>query len=200
MLTFGSTLPRLFLGAALLTLVACSGGGGGGAASTAPSANLVYTNDPSATTDDWRVEVDPATNGTAALMLQVFGPTGKAIQGATVFLTCAAGRTAWTRPAGATDPCALPGVALDLSQGPDASVQLFKSHRIGSDLQIAIYQKTGTAVLAADRPLFSVALASPAGTSPGAASLAATPGRTSIYLEGAVEQPLPLKVGTLQVQ
>lgn len=200
MLTFGSPFPRLFLGAALLSLLAACSGGGGGGTSASPSAKLVYTNDPSATTADWRVEVDPATNGTAALVLQVYGPTGMALQGATVFLTCAAGRTAWVRPAGAADPYALPGIALDLSQGPAAGVQLFKSRRIGSDLQVAAYQKTGTAVLAADRPLFSVALAPPSGTSPGTADPSATAGRTSIYLDGTGEHPLTVKVGTLEAQ
>jgi hypothetical protein len=201
MVAFGSTLTRACLGASLLTLLAaCGGGGGGGAASAPPATRLVYTSDPSATAADWRFEADPATNGTQTVVLHVYGPTGAAVQGATVFLSGDAGRTAWVQPGGAGDPYALAGSALDLAQGPDVSVQLFKSRLAGSDLQIASYQKTGTTALAADQPLFSVALDLKPGVLPGSADPHVTAGSASIYLDGTGEHPLPLKVGTLAAQ
>lgn len=194
------TLPRLVLGVSLLALLAACSGGGGGGGSAPAGPKLVYTNDPSATTDDWRVEVDPATNGTGTILLRVYGRTGTAIQGATVFLSCDAGRTTWVRPTDATDPYALEGDALDFTQGPDESVQLFKSRLIGSDLQVGAYQKTGTGTLAANKPLFSVALSPVSGATPGTASPVATAMRDAIYLDGTGEHTFTLKVGTLVVQ
>lgn len=193
-----TTCSRLFLGASLLTLLtACGGGGGGG---SAPVHTLVYTSDASATAADWRVEADPATNGAQTVVLRIYGPTGTPVQGASVFLSCDASDAAWVQPGGATDPYALAGTALDLAQGPNASIQMFKTRLVGSDLQVSAYQKTGTSTLAADKPLFSVALKANAGAAVGAASFSVTASRSPIYLDGSGEHALSLKVGTLVVR
>ncbi len=160
----------------------------------------MHTTDPSATTADWRVEADPATNGTRTVVFHVYGPTGASVQGTTVFLSCLAPQISWVQPTGATDPYALPGTALDLAQGPNVGVQLFKSHRINADLQVAAYQKSGTAVLTSDHPLFSVAVDLADGVDPGPVSPFETTGRTSIYLDGTGEHPLTLKLGTLTAE
>lgn len=194
-----------FLGLFLLScLVACGGGSGASAPGStgtgtdgAGATRLVYTNNPAATAADWRLEVDPATNRTGTLLLKVLGPTGQSVQGATLFLSCGGTRSAWTKPAGANDPYALPG-GLDLvNGGQDAAVPLFRSRLSGGDLQVGAYQKTGSFTLAADRPLFSVALGLKSGVAAGSENLALTSGRVSIFLESGVEKTLPLKVGTL---
>ncbi|WP_005036037.1 hypothetical protein [Holophaga foetida] len=191
--------PALLLAASLpLALLVACGGGGGSSSSSGPV--LTYTNNASATSSDWRVEVDSATNGSSTLLLRVYGPTGTAVQGATVFLSCNAARTEWVQPSGATDAYALEGSALDFTQGPTTGVQLFKSRLSGSDLQVGAYQKTGTQALTASKPLFSVALSPVSGATAGAASLAATSGKTSIYLDSTGEHELTLKVGTLVVE
>jgi hypothetical protein len=192
----GSPLSRVVFCASLMALLGACGGGGGGSA-PAPATGLSYTADPTATTADWRVEADPATNGTQTVVLKFYGPAGTAIQGATVFLSSDSARAAWVKPTGAADPYALQGSALDLSQGPNTSLQLFKSHLAGSSLQVAAYQKSGTTVLAADQPLFSVAVNLKPGATPGSAILSATPSRTAIYLDGTGEHPLTMKLGTL---
>lgn len=198
MLTPAITLSRLLLGVSLLTLLAACGGGGGNGAS--PGTRLVYTNNPGATTSDWRVEADPGTNGTNTVLLHVYGPTGTSVQGATLFLSCDASNTAWIQPSGATDPYALEGGALDFTLGPNPGVQLFRSRLAGADLQVGAYQKTGTRTLATDLPLFSVALGLTPAAMTGTAHLVATAGRTSIFLDGTGEHDLALKVGTLVVQ
>ena len=202
MRTLEFTLPRLLLGTSLLALLAACGGGSSGGSSNSPNiaTKLVYTNNPSATAADWRVEVDPATNSTTTVNLRVYGPTGTSVQGATVFLSCDGSRTAWAQPAGATDSYALAGSALNFTQGPDTTVQLFKSRLSGSDLQVGAYQKTGTAALSADHPLFSVALSLKPKLEPGVASPLATASRSSIYLDGTGEHAVTLKVGTLVTQ
>lgn len=193
---------RLLLGAAFLAVaVACGGGGGGGGTTTATT--LFFTPDPAATPADWRVEADPATNGTGTVLLRVYGPTGLTIQGTTIFLSCNPSVAVWFQPTGATDPYALAGDALTIEAPP--TVSLFKSRQsTAGNLQVAAYQKTGTATLAADRPLFTVALKVSAGVIPASTvEILATPGKESIYLEvdpdpGVVpEQTLTMKLGTL---
>lgn len=195
--------PRfgLALGVPLLALLAaCGGGGGGGSSSSGVTNTLVFTPDPTATASDWRIEADPATNGTQTVTLRVYGPTGATVQGTTVFLTCNTPSVSWVKPSGATDPYALPGSALDLTQGPNVGVQLFKSRRAGTDLQVAAYQKTGTSTLTASEPLFSVALDLSAGVEPGPVDLAETTGKSALYLDAGGEHACTLKVGTLTVE
>lgn len=180
----------------LVSLLACGGGGSSSETSSTTASGLVYTAT-SATTSDWRVEVEPSTNGASTILLHVYGPTGAVIRGATLFLSCNASQVAWVQPSGATDAYAKAGTALDLTQGPNASFQLFKSHLSGSALQVAAYQKTGTATLTTSNPLFSVALALKSGVSTGTVGLSATSGRTSVYVDGTGEHTLSLRLGTL---
>ncbi|MBP1627665.1 MAG: hypothetical protein H6Q00_2140 [Holophagaceae bacterium] len=177
-------------------LLACGGGGGGSRSARV----LNYTNSATATASDWRLEADAATNGTGTVLLRLYGPTGTAVQGATIFLTCDGTRAQWVKPSGATDAYALEGSALDFTLGPNAAIQLFKSRLMDSNLQVGAYQKTGTRVLSASAPLFTVALSPASGATTGIAGLTLTESKAAIYLDGAGEHALELKVGTLTVR
>jgi len=184
---------------ALLLLVAC-GGGGTPTPQPAGPTKLGYVNNPAGTSSTWRAEVDSATNDTGTVALKVFGPSGLQIKGATVFMTCGTDKVNWAAPAGASDPHAAKGTALDLTtQGPNAAIQLFKSKLSASttDLQVGAYQKQGSATLGTN-PLFSVALAIKSGASAGKATLAPTAGKNCIYLDDAgVEHTFTLILGEL---
>ena len=196
----------LLIPAALL-LSSCGGGSNTPAApSPAPPSSptkLAYVNSPSGTSSTWRAEVDPATNETGTVILKVFGPTGLQVQGATVFLTCST-RAVWAMPAGATDPYAAKGSALDLTtQGPNPAIQLFKSKLSTSatDLQVGAYQKQGSVTLGAANPLFSVALALKPRSTAGKAALNPTAGKSCIYLDAAgVEHTFTLILGELTLK
>lgn len=188
--------------AATLLLPSCGGGGSDAPPPPpppGPPTKLAYVNAPTGTANTWRAEVDPATNETGKVTLRIYGPTGLQVQGATVFLSCST-RGVWAQPPGATDPYAAKGSALDLtSQGPDPSVQLFKSKlsTSGADLQVGAYQKQGAVTLAGS-PLFSVALSLKPSSTAGKANLVPTPGKSCLYLDAAgVEHSFTLILGEL---
>jgi hypothetical protein len=196
-----SSRAAILLVAATLLLPSCGGGGGDAPPPPPPGppTKLAYVNNPAGTASTWRAEVDPATNDTSKVTLWVYGPTGLQVQGATVFLTCST-RGVWAQPPAATDPYAAKGSALDLtSQGPDPSVQLFKSKlsTSGADLQVGAYQKQGAVALAGS-PLFSVALSLKPSSTAGKANLIPTASKSCIYLDAAgVEHPFTLILGEL---
>jgi len=198
-----SSYRAALLLAPVLALLSACGGGGGGTTTPPPPAGptkLSYVNNPAGATSTWRAEVDPATNETGTVVLKVFGPAGLQIKGATFFITCGTDKVNWAMPAGASEPHAAKGGALDLTtQGPNTAVQLFKSKLSASttDLQVGAYQKQGTATLGTN-PLFSVALSLKSGSSAGKATLAPTAGKNAIYLDAAGnEQPITLLLGEL---
>ncbi|MBI1752415.1 MAG: hypothetical protein HY014_06835 [Acidobacteria bacterium] len=174
-------------------LTAC---GGGSSTPPGPATKLHYTNPPAS---GFRLEVDPATNDTPHLVLNLVGPAGTTGQGAALFLTCDATKAVWASPGGA-DPFAKAGGALTL--GP---VALFKSKRQGAgDLEVGICQTGAPAANLGKAPIVSLALdLKPDGglLSGTAVALAPTTGKASKYLDAQMaDQPMALGVGTLTAQ
>jgi hypothetical protein len=148
------------------------------------------------------VEAEPGTNDSSTVVLRVLGPAGLKVQGATVFLSCPAEQVSWTKPTGAADAYVAAGGALNLSLGPDPSVQMFKSKLSDSarDLQVGAYQKTGAALLGS-APLFSVALSLKSPAQAGSIACTATSGKNSIYLDDHGQtHSLTLRLGALTVR
>lgn len=178
----------MLLGTAALSLLTACGGGGGGSTPPPNASKLHYTNNPSATAANWRLELDSGQD-TANLRLKLVAPTGLVAKGASFFLSCDNVRTSWGSVTA--------GTAFTLGTAP----QIFKAKAgaTATDYQVGIYQKTGTATLGT-APVVLLNLALKSGVQPGAASVAATSGKTGIYLDNAnTEQSLPtILVGELR--
>lgn len=163
--------PAILLGTtALVLLTACGGGGGSKAPATA--SKLHYTNNPNAKSTDWRIEVESGQD-TAHLRLKLLGPEALVAKGCSFFLTCDASHCTW----GTTQV----GTAF----APGSAPQLFKGKAgaTAADIQVGIYQKTGTATLGT-ASIVSLALDLENGAAPGSASLTITPSKSAIYLDG----------------
>lgn len=188
---------RIFcLAPALAILAAC----GGGHDSTPPIAatKLHYVNPPAS---GFRLEVEPATNDTAHLVLNLIGPSGTAANGVAFFLTCDATKATWGNPGGSSDPFAKAGAAFTLGPMP-----LFKSKQLQGtgDLQVGLFQTGAATATLGIAPIVSVALdlkpgsGMLAGTS---VDLAPTNGKTSKYLNDlGADQAMTIGVGTLNGQ
>lgn len=173
------------LGASMLLFLAC-GGGGGGSTSTPPVASkLHYTNHPSATPSDWRIEVE-AGQDTGQLVLKLMGPAGLQAKGASCFLACDGVVTTWV---GVT-----PGTAFNLGSGPQ--IVRAKTGSSANEYQMGIYQKTGTATLGT-APVALITLGLKSGAAPGSGSL--TVSKAGVYLDAAGDiKALPtILVGTI---
>lgn len=183
-------LPRAAALALLALLAAC---GGSSHADPVYAKVLSYTNP---TSTGYRLQVDPATNGTSRLGLQLVGPSGAQIQGLSFYLTCDPALVAWHK--GATSPAyATAGTVLDLGGTPQAFVATVAD----GDLQVGLFQASGTATLSA-APLVTVGLdlagsRIPSGTS---VALAPTPGTKAVFVDrnGVVQEfSTPIAVGSL---
>lgn len=186
-------IPAVALG----LLAACGGGGSDPVTPVTPTyaSKLHYVN-PAAT--GWRLEADATTNDTAHLVLNLVGPTGTATKGAAFFLTCDTAKASWAS-AGGTDTYAKAGGLLSLGNAP----QLFKSKLTGSDLQVGIFQKGGTAATLTTSPVVSVALnlASTSLAQGTAISLAPTSAKQAVQVDSTgTSQNITVTVGTLTAQ
>jgi hypothetical protein len=182
----------------LLLLGGC--GGGGGAASSSPAAApaaayatvLSYSNPP---LGGYSLQAEPASNGTAHLVLDLVGPAGTVAQGVSFFLTADPAMVSWSQQGSAY---AAPGTVFSLGSAPQAFVTQVTA---GGGLQVGIYQKSGTATYGS-APLVTLALdLKPAAVSPGSAvALAPSAGQQAVFLDpnGAVEAfPEAIAIGGL---
>lgn len=178
----------------LLALLAACGGSSKG---PGPATSLHYV-DPPAT--GFRLVVEPATNNTAHLVLDLVGPSGTPAHGVACFLTCDAKLVSWGNPGGA-DPLAKAGTAFTLGPAPLFKTKLDPNAR---DLQLGLFQTGAPAAVLGSAPIASLELdlVTTAGTLSGAAvALAPTLGKTSEYLDGQkAAQPFALGVGVLTAQ
>jgi hypothetical protein len=187
-------------GLALLLLGGC--GGGGGSSSSGPSASptvyatvLTYTNPP---LGGYSLQAEPASNGTAHLVLDLVGPSNTVAQGISFFLSADPAMVSWSRQGAAY---AAPGTVFSLGSAPQAFVTKVS---IAGDLQVGIYQKSGGATYGS-APLVSLALdLKPGAVSPGAAvALAPTAGQQAVLVgQSGTVQPFPevIAVGALVAQ
>ena len=193
--------PRVLLLLPLLTLLPGCGGGGSSAPVSAPvsvpaSSPVLHYVNPAAASGHFQLVVDPASNDTAHLLLDLTGPPGTLAQGVALFITAGSGAV-WGSPGG-TDSNVSNGSVFTLG-----SPALFKSKVAAGDLQAGLFQTGAPAATLGAGPILTLALdlagtAIPKGT---AVTLAATSGKNSAYLDGnLVQQPLTLDVGTLATQ
>ena len=189
-------LRILNVASALVILAAC----GGGKDSPPPSVTatkLHYVNPPAS---GFRLEVDPATNDSAHLVLNLMGPSGTAASGVAFFLTSDATAVAWGSPGGA-EPYAKAGSAFTLG-----AVPMFKSKlsQGTGDLQVGLFQTGAPAQGLGSAPIVSLALDLKTGTGLLAGTrvgLAPTVGKTSKYLDAqGTDQTISIGVGVLTAQ
>ncbi|HOD32503.1 MAG TPA: hypothetical protein PKO12_03440 [Holophaga sp.] len=171
-----------FLGTgALLAFVACGGGGGG---KSSKATKLHYT-DPNTT--GWRLVVGTGQDS-AQLQLKLMPPDGVVAKGASFFLTCDGTRATW----GTTTA----GTAFDLGNAP----QIFraKAGDTSADLQVGLYQKTGTTTLASTQDVARLTLALASGAKDGSVALNTTAGKQAVYLDASGNtQSISIAVGEL---
>ena len=186
----------LGVASALVLLVAC-GGGKDSPPPTAPATKLHYVNPPAS---GFRLEVDPVTNDSAHLVLNLLGSTGTTATGVAFFLTSDASTVAWGNPGG-SDAYAKAGSAFTLG-----AVPMFKSKLIQGtgDLQVGLFQTGAPARSLGNAPIVSLALDLKTGTGVLAGTrvgLTPTVGKTSKYLDGqGTDQTMTIAVGVLTAQ
>lgn len=162
----------------LLGLIACGGGKSTPPPTPPPSASILhYTDKAGVGTDAWRLVVDPSTNDTAQVRLQLLGPAGMNLKGFTARFHIDPAQVDWMGADVVTG-------ALDLSQGAPGSVQITGTRvaNQGADVQVAAYQKTGQATLGTV-PLCRITLKLKAGLNPGVLTLSSGPG-AGVALDG----------------
>ena len=193
-------LPAAFAGPALLLLCGCGGGASAPSGPSAPAATyatvLTYTNPP---LGGYSLQAEPASNGTAHLVLDLVGPAGTASQGVSFFLTANPAMVSWSQGSGSA--YATPGSVFNLGAAPQAFITQVSA---SGNLQVGLFQKSGTATYGS-APLVSVALdLLPGAVVPGAVvGLAPTSGQFAVYVDnsGAVQPfPAPIAVGTLMAR
>jgi len=190
-----------FLALPVLALLAC-GGSTSNPTPGVPSATVLHYESPG--TQGFRLEAHAGTNDTAHLVLDLVGPTGVQAQGVAFFLTCDPAVASWSSPGG-DGTFARAGTVFDLSQGPTATVQLFRSKvtGAGANLQVGIFQKNGTVTLPPGAALVSVAL-DLAGKTPkvgATVALSAAQGKVSTWLDatGTLQPLTSQQAGTVDV-
>ena len=180
----------------LVFLAAC-GGGKDNPPPSAPATKLHYVNPPAS---GFRLEVDPATNDAAHLVLNLMGPSGTSASGVAFILTSEPTAVAWGSPGGA-DPYAKAGGAFTLG-----AVPLFKTKltQVTGDLQVGLFQTGASARSLGPAAIVSLALDLKTGTGLLAGTrvgLAPTVGKTSKYLDGlGTDQAMTIGVGVLTAQ
>jgi hypothetical protein len=183
-------LPEL----ALAALLACGGGGGGGGSSASTTAGSLSFAPGSGTS--YRLARNPASTGTT-LLLDLYGPTGTKAQGVALFLTADTSRVSWAQPAGSNGKYTLPGTAFNLGSAP----QIYAEKLTGADLQVGLFQKSGSVAFAAGKPILTVALSLVAGAAQGDASLSETSGTQAIVLnaDGTTSDLPAIDLGTVTI-
>lgn len=188
-----ASLPNL-LGALVLCLLPGCGGKSHATAPASPYATaLSYVNPPLSGYSLQAV----SGNHSGHLVLNLVGPAGVGAQGVSIFLTADPAMAVWSKGTGAP-PYATAGTAFNLGAAPQAFVTSLSAT---GDLQVGLYQKTGTAVFGA-APILSVALDLAGTTIPAGSpvTFTVTPGQQAVFVDGtgAVKPlPAPVAIGAL---
>jgi hypothetical protein len=180
--------------AALALAIACGGGHSGHDAG--PASSLAYT-DP-ANPAGFYLKVEPDTNNTARIVLDLMSATPVQAQGLSFYLSVDPTLATWTR-LGDAPTHAANGTTFTLEGGqPQAFLTKVKE----GDLQVGLYQRNGSVTTQPGAPLVRIGLTlGSTGVKEGTTiTLAATPGSSSVYVDasGAVRPfPAPITLGTL---
>lgn len=181
----------------LLSLVVNCGGGGGGSTPTPTptptfASKLAYTNPPAT---GYRLEVDPATNNTGNLKLNLVGPSGEASKGIAFYLTATGTMVDFTSAMGGSQNYLKEGTVLTLGSTP----QLFKVKydSAKNELSAGLFQKSGFAQLAT-APIATVGLTLKSNVTAGPVSLGVG-GKKTVIVDGTgTPKEITLGVGTVQ--
>ena len=176
-------------GLLLLALSACSSSGSS-SPTPAPgyATRLSYSNPP---LSGYSLQADPASNGTAHLVLNLVGPAGTVAQGLSFFVSADPAKVAWSKASGSA--YATPGTVFNLGSAPQP---FLTSLSASGDLQVGIYQKSGSVTLGG-APLVAMAMDLQANAVPvgSTVALAVTPGKQAVYLDATgTVQPLPAAI------
>jgi len=185
----------LLLAALLLAAPGCGGSKSAPAAASPYATTFSYTNP---ALGGYSLQAAAGTNGTSHLILNLVGPAGTSAQGVSLFLTADPTLATWSKGAGSPS-YATAGAVFNLGTTPQAFVTTLSAT---GDLQVGLFQKTGTATFAT-APILSVALDLASATqAPGTAvALAATPSQQAVYVDAkGTLQPLALTIGPLTLK
>jgi len=184
--------------ASLLLLAACGGGGGetsGSGPDTSNYAKALVYQDPAAT--GFRLVRDSSSSDTH-LVLKLLGPSGTLCKGVAFFVSTDASKVNWVHPTGAAGSHVSPGSVIALGTSP----QFLTDKATGGVLQVALFQKGGSAATLGTAPLLSLALDLKGTTLPkGSVSLSLTSGKQAVMLaaDGTL-QPIAISLGSLDAQ
>jgi len=155
---------NVFLAGMALALLAACGGAGGGS-------NPGGDDDPPT---HYRFVKSPASTA-GKLVLDLYGPAGMKAKGVALYLTVDTPGVSWANAGGPEGTYSNPGTALDLGSSP----RLYKDLAADGDLQVGIFQKTGSATFDDQHPIVSIALS---GTSATEVALSETRRKDSIMV------------------
>ena len=151
---------------------------------------LSYTNPPPA---GFRWEVDPATNNSSRLVLNLQGPKQVQAYGVAFFLGVGA-QAAWTQPA---EGAALLLAGRDWNPGRNEP-RLARAKVLGETIQVGFFRREDPACWLGATPILSLALELKPGADPGPIRLWVPGGKQAVYLDGdKVLRELTLHLGSL---
>lgn len=181
---------------ALLGLLACGGGSKGNPVPppTPGATTLHYTDKAGVGPEAWRIQVDPKTNDSAQVSLLLYAPASQGLKGFTAKFHLDPAQVEWMGADVATG-------ALNLTQGSAGSAQMSGTRLAsqGADIQVAAYQKTGSAT-PGTTPLCRITLRLKAGQSAGTLSLSSGPGNGVFLDANGQEQTFTAQVGELSAR
>jgi hypothetical protein len=180
-----TTISTLAGASALLLLAACSGGGGGSSSGPAYATTLAYTNP---TSGAYQLVKDPASSG-ATLVLDLVGPNGAIISGASFSASADTTKVTWTASI-------QQGNAFNLGTAP----QGLTAKVSGTELQGVVAQKgTGSpATLSSASILAKVTLTLNGNISAGPITF--SDGGKGAYMDGSGVHATAVSVGQLSAQ
>lgn len=182
-------MKHAWIGLALLgTMLACGGGGGGGSSSATSATALSFTT--SAATSQYRFVRNESSTSTM-LMLDLFGPVGQSAKGIAVFLSADSAKVDWVNPT--------VGSQFPLGGAP----RLFSYKVSGSNLQVGIFQKGGTAATYGDStPILTLGLKLKSNVDNGTVAFGLQVSPASLELDGksAQNEQITINCGTVTAQ
>lgn len=191
-----NALRTLVSGLALAGLVAC-----GGSSSSAPVAppvpklatGLDYVNPPAS--QGYRLVKNTARSTSTKLVLDAVAPAGASLRGLSLALD-AGTSTTWV-PVATTSPDLASSEILDLGAGP----RLQRAAKVGTQLQLALFQKGTAVTLATDKAVAAVALELTAPLAQGQTLPLSVPaGRSKVVTDTGAIQTVTFTLGTLQTR